>query len=32
LAGIAMIFFEIEAVFNHLKQFFVKAGEEGEVE
>lgn len=32
LAGIAMVFFEIEALFNHIKAFFVKTEEEGEVQ
>lgn len=32
LAGIAMVFFEIEAVFKHVKAFFVKSEEEGEMQ
>ncbi len=28
LAGVAMIIFEIEALYNHIKSFFVKGGEE----
>ena len=27
LAGIAMIVFELEALYNHIKSFFVKEGE-----
>jgi TRAP-type C4-dicarboxylate transport system permease small subunit len=32
LAGIVMVFFEIEAMFKHLKVFFVKTVKEGEVQ
>jgi hypothetical protein len=27
VAGVAMIVFELEAVYNHIKSFFVKEGE-----